>query len=70
MRKRRTEADLLNELKTTASKKRGLTEIAERTGFTVQFISDVIYGRRGITENLAASMGYRRVVEYERLEQQ
>ena len=67
MRKRRTEADLLNELKTAADKKRGLTEIAEKTGFTVQFISDVIYGRRGITKNLATSMGYRRVVEYERV---
>ena len=67
MRKRKTEAELLNELKAATEKRRGLTDAAQRYGFTIQFISDVVYGRRGISEKLAEKMGYRRVVEYERV---
>lgn len=64
---RKTDADLLEELKRSVDRKRGLTITADGLGFTPQFISDVIYQRRPMTEKLAAKMGYRRVVEYERI---
>lgn len=70
MRKKRrsTETDLLRELQKMADRKRGLTEAAEKTGLTVQFLSDVLKGRRGVSERLARGMGYRQVVEYERVD--
>ena len=63
---RKTEADLLDELKRSVDHKRGLTNTAERLGFTIQFISDVVNGRRPVSGKLAERMGYRRVVEFER----
>lgn len=63
---RRTEADLLKEMRQRAALKRGLTAMAEEYGFTVQFIWDIVNGKRGITQNLAERMGYRRIVEFER----
>lgn len=65
--RRKTETELLEELKRSAGQKRGLTGAAEKLGFTVQYISDVIYGRRPVSEKLAERMGYRRVVEFERM---
>jgi hypothetical protein len=64
---RKTETDLLEELKLSVDRKRGLSNTAERLGFTPQFISDIIYGRRTISPKLAERMGYRRVVEFERV---
>ena len=40
--------------------------VAERLGFTTAFINDVIHGRRGITEKLAAAMGYQRVTLFKK----
>lgn len=39
---------------------------AKRLGFTPQFINDVLRGRREITDNLAAQMGYERVTRFVR----
>lgn len=64
---RKTEADLLAELKTITDKRRGLTTAAENFGLTIQYISDVVYGRRPVSDRLAEKMGYRRVVEFEKL---
>ena len=64
---RKTEADLLKELQAITDKRRGLTTAAERFGMTIQFISDVVYGRRGVSEKLAEKMGYRKIVEYEKV---
>lgn len=58
---------MLQELTRSVDRKRGLTSEAERLGFTIQFISDVVYGRRPISEKLAERMGYRRVVEFEKV---
>ncbi len=42
---------------------RGRTQAAaaKELGFTPQFINDVLNGRRGMTDNLADSLGFRRV---------
>lgn len=64
---RKTEAELLKELQAITDKRRGLTAAAERYGMTIQFISDVVYGRRGVSEKLAEKMGYRKIVEYEKV---
>lgn len=65
--KRKTEPDLLAELKAKTDRKFGLTLAAEEYGFTIQFIRDVVTKRRPISPRLAASMGYRRVIEFERV---
>jgi plasmid maintenance system antidote protein VapI len=64
---RKTEAELLEELKRSADQKRGLTNTAEKLGFTIQFISDVVNQRRPVSERLAQRMGYRRVIEFEKV---
>jgi hypothetical protein len=64
---RKTEAELLDELKRSVDRKRGLTNTAEELGFTIQFISDVIHERRPVSMNLAERMGYKRIVEFEKV---
>lgn len=63
---RKPESHLITELKNLTERKFGLKKTATELGFTPQFIWDVVNGKRGMTENLANAMGYRRVVEYER----
>ena len=60
-----TEAMLLEDLKAEISRD-SLRATARRLGFTPQFLCDVIYERRAISERLAGAMGYRRVVIFER----
>lgn len=62
---RKTGTVLVGELK-AACRRDGLSATARRFHFTVQFISDVVHGRRPVSARLAGAMGYRRVVEYER----
>jgi hypothetical protein len=62
---RKTEDQIVDQLRVLTNRKRGLTDTAQELGFTIQFISDVVYGRRGVSENLARKMGYRRIVEFE-----
>lgn len=64
--KRKTEADLLNELRSETRLRGGITRIARQYGFSPPFISDVEKGYTQITDKLAEAMGYRRVVEFER----
>jgi predicted transcriptional regulator len=63
--KRKSESQLLSELKAATGHRGGLTDVAARLGFTIQFLSDVVNERRPVSERLAESMGYRKVVEYE-----
>ncbi len=68
MRKtRKPESQLVGELKARTDRKFGLTVTAKELGFTPQFVLDVVKGRRAVTVKLAAAMGYRRVVEFERV---
>lgn len=53
--------ELARECKRTSQK-----ATAKRLGFTPQFINDVLNGRRKITDNLAAKMGYQRVTRFVR----
>lgn len=65
-KRRKTEADLLKELTDMTAKRGGLTETAKRLEISIQYLSDVVYGRRRISQTLAERLGYVRVVEYER----
>lgn len=40
---------------------------ARQYGVSSQFLSDVIRGRRNVTPNLANAMGYKRIVEFEKV---
>lgn len=64
-RNRKSEALLVNEL-TAACRREGVCVTAQRLHFAVQFVSDVIHGRRPLSPRLAGAMGYRRIVEYEK----
>jgi plasmid maintenance system antidote protein VapI len=63
---RKSESELIAELKSRADRKRGLTDMAEEFGFTIQYLSDIVNDRRPISGNLALAMGYTRIVEFER----
>jgi hypothetical protein len=59
---RKTEADLLAELRAITQLRGGLTAAAKKYGFSVVFISDVEKGKTPLTPRLAGAMGYRQVV--------
>jgi plasmid maintenance system antidote protein VapI len=42
-------------------------ELAEKYGVSTAFLNDVVHGRRKITAKFAESMGYQRIVVYERI---
>ena len=67
-RTRISDAELLDRLRAAGAARGGSAALARRLGFTPQFISDVINGRRTISPRLALAMGYRQVVEFEPLE--
>jgi hypothetical protein len=62
--KRKTERDLLKELRAQTALRGGITTVAKRYGFSAAFINDVEKGHAPITDRLAEAMGYRRVVEF------
>jgi hypothetical protein len=66
-RNRKTETDLLNELRAQTGLRGGITVVAKQYGFSPAFISDVEKGHTPVTDRLAEAMGYRRVVEFERV---
>lgn len=41
--------------------------VADRLNLSPAFICDVLKGRREVTERLAKKLGYRRVVQFERV---
>lgn len=61
---RKSEPQLLEELRERVKRQPSQKVAAGDLGFTPQFLSDILSGRRAITERLAASLGYRRIVEY------
>jgi predicted transcriptional regulator len=42
-------------------------EVADDLGLSPAFVCDVLKGRREVTERLAKKMGYRKVVEFEKV---
>ena len=66
-RQRKTESQLVEELKSKTDRKAGVKRTAADLGVSSQFVCEVIAGRRSITERLARAMGYRVVIEFERL---
>jgi DNA-binding transcriptional regulator YdaS (Cro superfamily) len=40
---------------------------AKANGFSPAYVSDVLSGRRDVSENLAAKLGFRRVRQWERI---
>lgn len=42
-------------------------ELAASAGVSAQFVNDVIRGRRDVSDTLAREFGYRRVVRFERI---
>ncbi len=64
---RKLESHLVGELKAKTDRKFGLTITAKELGFTAPFILDVVKGRRPVSSRLAEAMGYRRVVEFEKV---
>jgi predicted transcriptional regulator len=50
-----------------AVKMRSQREVADDLGLSPAFVCDVLKGRREVTERLARKMGYRKVVEFEKV---
>ena len=48
-------------LKEQLQKRGDQKALAARLGFTPQFLNDVVNGRRGVSKELAESMGYRKL---------
>jgi len=65
--KRKTESNLIDELKARTERKFGLKKTAAELSVSPQFICEVVRGRRGVTKRLAEAMGYRLVIEFEKL---
>lgn len=66
--KKHTEGEVLNSLRDRLSTRQGTTqkEVAQKLGFSPQFLNDVLSGRRDLTERLADSLGFRYVSYYVR----
>lgn len=64
---RKPESHLIEELRARTDRKFGLKRTADELGFTPQFVLDVVKGRRSVSPKLAIAMGYRRVVEFEKV---
>jgi DNA-binding transcriptional regulator YdaS (Cro superfamily) len=58
-------ADMVDVLNAECRRVGGQKACAKEHGVSPQFINDVIHGRREMTERLALSLGYRRVVTFE-----
>lgn len=58
-----TENDVLDAL-TAMLEKRTQADVAKEFGFTQAYIGDVLHGRRKVSRNLAARLGYRQMVVY------
>lgn len=56
-----TEGEIRKILKEQLHKRGDQKALAARLGFSAQFLNDVVNGRRKVTEELAASMGYWKV---------
>lgn len=64
MKKReQTEADIRAELQLRCNRSTQ-RKVAKELGYSFQFINDVLMGRRGITSELAAQLGYERVTVF------
>lgn len=66
-RNRKPESHLVQELAARTDRKFGLKRTAHELGFTPQFVLDVVKGRRSVSDRLAEAMGYRKVVEFEKV---
>jgi plasmid maintenance system antidote protein VapI len=55
--------EVLKSLRERMNGRQGTTqkEIADKLGFSPQFINDVLGGRREVTDTLASSLGFRKV---------
>lgn len=62
---RKTERQLVAELKRRTDMRGGVTAFAQKFEFSAGFISDAAKGQTPITQNLAQALGYRRVIEFE-----
>jgi len=58
-----TKGEVLKALRERMDGKRGTTQkaVAERLGFSAQFINDVLGGRRDVTDALASSLGFHKL---------
>ena len=64
---RKQESHLVDELRIRADRKAGQKKTAEELGIAAQTLCDVLKQRRPVTERLAKAMGYKRVIEFEKL---
>jgi DNA-binding Lrp family transcriptional regulator len=60
------DAELLDSVDDMARQKGSQTALAKELGITPAYLSDVLNGRRGISDRFAALVGYRRVTGWER----
>jgi plasmid maintenance system antidote protein VapI len=58
-----TEGEILKHLREKATPRQGQTQkaVAEKLGFSPQFINDVLAGKRSLTEKLIDSLGFKTV---------
>lgn len=61
-----TEKYLVQTLRLRA-RKTSQVQVAKELGLSPAFICDVLKGRREVTERLARKMGYRKIVEFEKV---
>lgn len=65
-KQRVSEALLVKRLEKETNLHGSLLVKAREYGVSPQFLSDVIRGRRNVTENLARALGYTRIIEFEK----
>ena len=67
MTKYSTDDDVLRQLRRECRELGSQAEWARRNDFTRAFISDLLAGRRDVTDRLAAALGFERVREWRRI---
>jgi DNA-binding transcriptional regulator YdaS (Cro superfamily) len=65
-----TEQDLIADLRNHCEIAGSQKEWARIYGFSPAYVSDVLHGRRDVSEAMADALGYRRVVRFERKERE
>jgi hypothetical protein len=67
-----TEAELIDEFRAlfnwNGAKRLTAKAWAKGHGFSQAYVSDVLNGKRGISDRMAEAMGHRRIVTFERIE--
>lgn len=63
----KTEKELINILKQSISSNQTQKEIAKQIGVSPQYLHDILWERRKISEDVAKALGFEKVIMFKRI---